>query len=81
MSIEYIFSQMIILFSVLILGYISNKVGFIDGVANKKMSAIVLNIALPCKMLSSLNEADCTQQDILVMIGVSAAVFAFLILF
>ena len=81
MSIEYVFTQMMILFSVLIIGYISNKAGFIDSVSNKKLSSIVLNLALPLKMLSSLNEANCTSEDILVMLGVGVCVFAFLILF
>lgn len=81
MSIEYVFTQMMILFSILIIGYISNKAGFIDAVSNKKISSIVLNLALPLKMLSSLNEANCTSKDILMMLGVGVCVFGILILF
>ena len=81
MSISFVFTKMIILFSVLIVGYIANKAGFMDAVSNKKVSAIVINLAIPCKMLSSLNEADCSRKDILAMLSVALLVYAFLILF
>ena len=81
MSISFVFTKMIILFSVLIVGYIANKAGFMDAVSNKKVSAIVINLAIPCKMLSSLSEADCSKKEILAMLSVVLLVYAFLILF
>ena len=63
MGFEHIFSQMMILFIVLLLGYVANKAGFLDSVSNKKISGLIMNLAIPCKVLSSLNNAECTGKD------------------
>ncbi len=81
MSFEHVFSQMIILFIVLIIGYVANKAGFLDSVSNKKISALIMNIAIPCKVLSSLNQAECTGKDLVTMTVVTALTFLLLILF
>lgn len=81
MSFEDVFSQMIILFIVLIIGYVANKAGFLDSVSNKKISALIMNIAIPCKVLSSLNQAECTGKDLVTMTVVTALTFLLLILF
>lgn len=78
MSFENVFSQMIILFIVLIIGYVANKAGFLDSVSNKKISTYIMSIAIPCKVLSSLNQAECTGKDLVTMTVVTALTFILL---
>ena len=47
MDIQVIVNQMIILFLVMIIGYIANKSGILDQTQNQKMSSLVLNITSP----------------------------------
>ena len=81
MSFEHVFSQMIILFIVLIIGYVANKAGFLDSVSNKKISSLIMNLAIPCKVLSSLNQAECTGKDLVTMTVVTALTFLLLMVF
>ena len=80
MSFEHVFSQMIILFIILIIGYVANKVGFLDSVSNKKISGLILNLAIPCKVLSSLNKAECTGKDLVTMTVTTALTFLLLMI-
>ena len=54
MDIQVIVNQMIILFLVMIIGYIANKSGILDQTQNQKMSSLVLNITSPGLILSSV---------------------------
>ncbi|MBU5334847.1 AEC family transporter [Intestinibacter bartlettii] len=56
MHIEVIVNQMIILFLVIIVGYIANKVGILDKEQNQKLSSLVLNITCPALILASVSE-------------------------
>ena len=54
MDIQVIVNQMIILFLVMIIGYIANKSGILDQTQNQKMSSLVLNVTSPGLILSSV---------------------------
>ncbi len=56
MHIQVIVNQMIILFLVIIVGYIANKVGILDKSQNQKLSSLILNITCPALILSSVFE-------------------------
>lgn len=80
MNFEQVFLKMIILFIILIIGYVSNKAHILDTVGNKTLSALIMNITLPCMVLSSLNQARCTGKDLVTMTGVTVLVFLLLII-
>lgn len=55
-----VFSQMGVLFLVLILGYIGNKTKVLNAESNKLLSRLILNIAVPCTILSSVTDGSVT---------------------
>lgn len=56
MDIQVIINQMIILFLVMIVGYIANKAKILDQEQNQKLSSLVLNVTSPGLILSSVAE-------------------------
>ena len=54
MDIQVILNQMIILFLIMVIGYITNKAGILDQTQNQKMSSLVLNVTSPALILSSV---------------------------
>ena len=80
MNFEQVFLKMIILFIILIIGYVSNKVDILDNVGNKKLSALIMNITLPCMVLSSLNQAKCTGKDLVTMTTMTALTYLLLMI-
>ena len=76
MDIQVVLDQMIILFLVMIVGYIANKTKVLDENLNQKLSTFVLNITSPALILSSV--AEPVQGDfklVLQMISISVAVY------
>ena len=59
MDIGVIINQMLVLFIVMIIGYIANKKNILDVNMNKKISSLLLNITAPALILSSVvNESS-----------------------
>lgn len=56
MDIIVIFNQMIILFLMMLLGFILFKVDIMDPGFNKRLTKILLNVSVPCMILSSVLE-------------------------
>ena len=54
MNIGVIINQMLVLFIVMIIGYIANKKNILDVNMNKKLSSLLLNITAPALILSSV---------------------------
>ncbi|MCC8139902.1 MAG: AEC family transporter [Lachnospiraceae bacterium] len=54
MVLSSLLAQMVKLFSVIIVGYILNKIGIMDSDFNKKLSHLVLNVTLPAMVLGSV---------------------------
>lgn len=75
MDITYVLGKMLTLFAMIIIGYIANKTGIVDQSGNKKISSVVINISIPCLMLSSLASSTGSKGDILTMLLVSSLVY------
>ena len=56
MDIQVVINTMIELFLILILGYGIAKLGMIDEVTNKKISALVVNVSMPALIIASVSE-------------------------
>lgn len=54
MNINVIINQMLVLFMVMIIGYIANKKNILDIDMDKKLSSLILNITAPALILSSV---------------------------
>ncbi|MPM78295.1 hypothetical protein SDC9_125306 [bioreactor metagenome] len=54
MDIGVIINQMLVLFIIMIIGYIANKKNILDVNVNKKISSLLLNITAPALILSSV---------------------------
>ena len=54
MNISVIINQMLVLFMVMIIGYIANKKKILDADMDKKLSSLILNITAPALILSSV---------------------------
>ena len=83
MNMSHIFSQMAVLFLVLILGFVGNKTKILTTESNKLLSALILNISGPCTVLASVLDgtASATRHDALVfmLLVLAAIAVAFLV--
>lgn len=75
------FQQMIILFILIMVGYIGNKFNIIDEIANKNLSGIVVNIANPALIISGAlgNRGDIIAENIIRSLLLSIIIFIVLI--
>ena len=48
-----VLNQMILLFGLMAVGYIANKAGAIDAVANARFSSFIVKVTLPASILSA----------------------------
>lgn len=76
-------NTMIVLFGIVIIGYIGGKVNIIDGKANKIFSGLMLNITAPFLIISSIStaEPDDIPVDIFQVMIIGFVLYAVLILF
>lgn len=58
MEISVIINQMLVLFIVMVIGYIANKKSILDENVNRKISSLLLNITAPALILSSVVNQD-----------------------
>lgn len=74
--------QMIVLFLIMLVGFIAYKKDYINDNASKKLSSIVVNIANPALILSSILSMDhtVTGKDLMTTVVIAAALFAGLLL-
>lgn len=76
MNMSSVVNQMAVLFLTLAIGYIANKAKILNGAGNKLLSSLVLNIAMPCTVLSSvMNGAVKTSSHEVLMFSLFAVVF------
>ena len=73
---------MIVLFLIMLVGFIAYKKDYINDNASKKLSSIVVNIANPALILSSILSMDhtVTGKDLMTTVVIAAALFAGLLL-
>lgn len=74
--------QMVILFMVMLVGLLANKIGILKGESVKKISSLVVNISNPCFVVSSvLGDNTGIKNEYLLTIAIAAiAMYAVLIL-
>lgn len=76
-------NQMIVLFIIMMLGFVCRKVGIFNDETVKKLSSLVVNVANPAMILSSaINPGDSIQgHDLLITSIVAIAMYAILLIF
>lgn len=74
--------QMIVLFLIMLVGFLAYKKDYINDNASKKLSSIVVNIANPALILSSILSMDntVTGKDLMTTVVIAAALFGGLLL-
>ncbi|MFP4978328.1 AEC family transporter [Paenibacillus sp. CN-4] len=71
-----IFTQMIVLFGLIAVGYLANRTGVMDGDSNKKISRLLVNVTIPALILSSAAGHEMEDKTkVLVVLGAAAAMF------
>lgn len=60
MDIMVVINQMVMLFMIILIGYVITKAGFVDLEFQKKLSNFILQVTMPLMMLSSVSQADRT---------------------
>jgi predicted permease len=63
MQISAIIKQMTVLFLVLSVGYSANKLKVMSGASNSLLSKMVMNITMPCTILSSVMSGEVTMTE------------------
>lgn len=51
-------SQIVVLFLIVILGFVLSKIGYFDHDLSNKLSRILVNVTLPCMIIASVSEMD-----------------------
>jgi predicted permease len=74
MNMSNVFTQMTVLFLVLALGYIGNKAKILTSDGDRLLSSLILNIAVPCTIISSVTDGSITAT------GREALIFILLVL-
>ena len=80
MNINIIINQMLVLFMVMIVGYIANKKNILDSEMDKKLSSLILNITAPALILSSVVNRSQDGDPKLVLYVFILAIILYLIL-
>jgi predicted permease len=71
-----VINQMIVLFGLMAVGYICNRTGVLDEVANAKLSSFLLKAALPATILNSaIAQSDLQRSVVLSTMAVAVGVF------
>ena len=73
-------SQIVILFLIVILGFILSKVGYLDQDMSNKLSGILLNVTLPCMIIASVSEMDFASAQNQIPITVLLAILSFVVM-
>ena len=73
-------SQIVILFLIVILGFILSKVGYLDQDMSNKLSGILLNVTLPCMIIASVSEMDFVSAQNQIPITVLLAILSFVVM-
>lgn len=74
MNMSSVINQLAVLFLVLSLGYIGNKTKILNAESNRLLSVLVMNITMPCTMISSVTDGSVKAT------GSEAVIFTLLII-
>ncbi len=73
--------QMLILFLIMIIGYLARRKGILDAYASKKLSSIILYIANPCMVMAGvLGPTSITRAQVFSTMGLAWLIYAGLVL-
>ncbi|TCT15324.1 hypothetical protein EDC18_10328 [Natranaerovirga pectinivora] len=80
MDFSLIFNQLLVLFSLIFLGYILNKLNILDLHTNKKLSSFVVNVSAPALIIASMSDPTIDRQEInlLLIIFIASICYIFL---
>lgn len=80
MDITVIGAKMLMLFAIMVVGFLANKMGIVDEDANKKFSSLVVNITAPAMILASSKGAATlgSKQDALLVLLIAVSMYVFL---
>lgn len=78
MDIKNVFTQVFILFILILVGYIATKKNLIDSSLTKKLSKLIMNIFLPCMIINSmqLEYSPTVLKKVLLLILISLLIYA-----
>ena len=78
MDIKNVFTQVFILFILILVGYIATKTNLIDSSLTKKLSKLIMNIFLPCMIINSmqLEYSPTILKKVLLLILISLFIYA-----
>ena len=78
MDIKNVFTQVFILFILILVGYIATKKNLIDSSLTKKLSKLIMNIFLPCMIINSmqLEYSPTILKKVLLLILISLFIYA-----
>lgn len=69
-------NQLILLFSLMFAGYLSNRMGYMDREGEQKISRLLINVAIPATILASVQSAaGIALQDVMVMLLIAAGFY------
>lgn len=68
MDIQVPLQVMLKLFFILVIGYILNKVDILDGLTNKKISQLIVNVTAPLLVLSSIASASSDNRSTVILL-------------
>lgn len=69
-------SEMILLFGLIAVGYITNKAGILDKTADNRFSAFILKIALPSTIVSSvIGQHETERSEILFVVFIAVGIY------
>lgn len=73
MSFGQTVSQIMSLFLIMVIGYIINKRGILDEVANIRLTKLVINISMPAQIIKAFisNQGIVSNQEVLMVFGIS----------
>ena len=78
MDIMVVINQMVMLFTIMMMGYLAVKVGIIDQSLQKSVSHLIVNVTLPLLMISSVAGADQSKAGATVSITFIVAVISYI---
>ncbi len=82
MDITIVIEKMIMLFLIMMIGYAARKARVFDDRAVGNFSSLVVNVTMPCLMLSSISiESDISKTEVLLFLAVAVLMFGGLALF
>lgn len=79
MDIMVVINQMVMLFTLMMIGYLAVKIGIIDQSLQKTISNLIINVTLPLLMISSVAGADRSQAGETVTITFIVAAISYLV--